>query len=54
MLDTKLLRTDLERVTANFKRRGFSFDPALYERLESTRKVLQVQTEELRNERNVK
>jgi seryl-tRNA synthetase len=54
MLDPKLLRTDLKRVTANLKRRGFSFDPALYERLESTRKVLQVQTEALRNERNVK
>ena len=54
MLDPKLLRTDLERVAANLDRRGFTLDTDAYRSLEDRRKTLQVRTEELRNERNVK
>jgi len=54
MLDTKLLRTDLDAVVANLARRGFNFDAARYQELEDRRKEVQVKAEELRNERNVK
>ena len=52
MLDPKLLRTDFERVAANLARRGIDLDPASYEQLEGQRKTLQVQAEELRQQRN--
>ncbi len=52
MLDPKLLRTELERVAANLARRGIDLDPASYEQLEGRRKTLQVQAEELRQQRN--
>jgi seryl-tRNA synthetase len=52
MLDTKLLRQEVEAVTANLKRRGFEFDVGAYQGLEEQRKALQVQVEELRGERN--
>jgi len=54
MLDTKLLRTDLDAVVANLARRGFKFDTARYQSLEDKRKDVQIRAEELRNERNVK
>ncbi|NOR37744.1 MAG: serine--tRNA ligase, partial [Woeseiaceae bacterium] len=52
MIDPKLLRQDTEAVAANFARRGFEFDAGTYLALEERRKSLQVETEELRNERN--
>jgi seryl-tRNA synthetase len=52
MLDPKLLRTDFEHVAANLARRGIDLDPASYEQLEGRRKTLQVQAEELRQQRN--
>ena len=52
MLDPKLLRTEFERVAANVARRGIELDPASYEQLEGRRKTLQVQAEELRQQRN--
>ncbi len=54
MLDVKLLRHEVAAVTANLKRRGFEFDVAAYQGLEEQRKAVQVQVEELRNQRNVK
>ena len=54
MLDTKLLRNDLEAVAANLARRGYEFDIAAFRELEERRKALQVRTEELRNERNTR
>ncbi len=54
MLDPKLLRADVDRVAADLARRGYALDGAAYRALEERRKALQVQVEELRNERNVK
>jgi seryl-tRNA synthetase len=52
MIDPKLLRQDAAGVAANLARRGFEFDADAYLALEEQRKTLQVETEELRNERN--
>ncbi len=52
MIDPKLLRQATADVAANLARRGFAFDAAGYLALEDRRKLLQVETEELRNERN--
>jgi len=52
MIDPKLLRQDTEAVAANLARRGFEFDAGAYLALEEQRKSLQVETEDLRNERN--
>jgi seryl-tRNA synthetase len=54
MLDQKLLRNDPDAVRANLARRGYALDTGAYTALEERRKALQVQVEELRNERNVK
>ena len=52
MIDPKLLRQDAAAVAANLARRGFEFDTDAYAALEEKRKALQVETEELRKERN--
>ena len=52
MIDPKLLRQDIQAVAANLARRGFEFDAGAYLALEERRKSLQIETEELRNERN--
>jgi seryl-tRNA synthetase len=52
MLDPKLLRNDLDGVAGNLRRRGYDLDTARFAVLEERRKSLQVQTEELRHERN--
>ncbi len=52
MIDPKRLRQDAAAVAKNLARRGFEFDAAAYAALEERRKALQVETEELRNERN--
>lgn len=52
MIDPKLLRQSASEVAANLARRGFAFDTDFYRQLEDRRKSLQVETEELRNERN--
>ena len=49
MLDSKLLRTDFERVVAALKRKGFEFDLEMYRTTEKRRKTLQVEVEELRS-----
>jgi seryl-tRNA synthetase len=54
MIDPKLLRQDAAAVAANLARRGFDFDEQAYLALEEKRKAVQVETEELRNERNTR
>ncbi len=52
MIDPKLLRSDPAAVEANLARRGVAFDAARFGEADAKRKALQVETEELRNERN--
>ena len=52
MLDSKLLRTEPEKVAANLARRGFQLDVAKLQSLEEQRKKWNVRVDELRNERN--
>ena len=54
MLDTRLLRTDLDGVIENLLRRGFAFDKAGFLALEERRRSLQVEVDRLRNERNTR
>jgi seryl-tRNA synthetase len=54
MLDPKLLRTDPQAIAAKLRRRGYALDVQTLTRLEERRKVLQVQTQELQNERNTR
>ncbi|MCW8857978.1 MAG: serine--tRNA ligase [Kangiella sp.] len=52
MLDPKLLRTDIDAVAKNLAKRGFELDVEQYNTLEEERKAIQVETQELQNERN--
>ena len=52
MLDSRLLRTDLETVAARLAARGFSLDTGRLAELEERRKALQVRTQDLQAERN--
>jgi len=54
MLDSKLLRGNIDFVVEQLKRRNFIFDVAQYNKLEDQRKVIQVQTQDLQNLRNTK
>ncbi|KXS39489.1 MAG: seryl-tRNA synthetase [Halomonadaceae bacterium T82-2] len=54
MLDPKLLRSDLEDVAQRLAKRGFTLDTAQFEALESQRRTLQTETEQLQNERNTR
>jgi seryl-tRNA synthetase len=54
MIDPRLFRTDLDAVVANLARRGVQFDKQAYLDLEESRKSLQVKSQELQNERNVR
>ena len=54
MLDPKLVRSDLNSVAEQLKKRNFKLDVTVLENLETKRKAVQVQTEELQNERNTK
>jgi len=54
MLDSKLLRGNIDFVIEQLKRRNFTFDVAQYNKLEDQRKVIQVQTQDLQNLRNTK
>ena len=54
MLDPKLIRSDLNGVAEQLKKRNFVLDVAALENLESKRKACQVETESLQNERNTK
>ncbi|SMY35788.1 Serine--tRNA ligase [Photobacterium malacitanum] len=52
MLDSKLLRTELDETAAKLARRGFNLDVETLRNLEEQRKSLQVKTEELQAQRN--
>ena len=52
MIDSNLLRHDLDAVVENLARRGFLFDRARFEVLEAKRKQLQTELEALRAGRN--
>ena len=54
MLDPKLLRSNSAYVAERLAIRGFDLDLNKLERLESQRKELQTQMQELQNERNIK
>ncbi|WP_087016211.1 serine--tRNA ligase [Thaumasiovibrio subtropicus] len=52
MLDSKLLRTELDETAAKLAHRGFNLDVDTLRELEEKRKSLQVKTEELQAQRN--
>ncbi len=54
MLDPKLIRNHLQEVADKLKTRGFELPVEKLQQLEEKRKQLQVQTEELQNQRNTK
>lgn len=54
MLDPRLLRNELHEVATRVARRGFRLDTGRIEALENERKALQVQVQELQNERNTR
>ncbi len=52
MIDPQLLRKDIQTVAEKLKVRGFELNIELFQKLESTRKSLQVEVEELQATRN--
>jgi seryl-tRNA synthetase len=54
MLDPKYLRNDIEQTRERLLSRGFELDTAQFQQLEEKRKALQVRTQDLQNERNVR
>jgi seryl-tRNA synthetase len=54
MLDSQLLRDKTEFVASQLLKRGFKLDVATYASLEEKRKSLQVSTQSLQNERNLR
>ncbi len=54
MLDPKFLRSELEQTAARLASRGFVLDVATLTALELQRRELQIQTQELQNQRNAK
>ena len=52
MLDLKLLREDLFGVAEQLAKRGFELDLATVKHLEAKRKGLQIETEQLQQDRN--
>ncbi len=54
MLDPKLIRSDLNAVAEQLKKRNFELDVATLEALEAKRKACQVETETYQSERNSK
>jgi seryl-tRNA synthetase len=54
MLDSKLVRTQLQDIADRLATRGFQLDVARFEALESQRKLVQMRTEQLQAERNAR
>ncbi len=54
MLDPRFLRQSLDEIERQMARRGTDFDRSYYLALEEKRKALQVRTQKLQNERNVR
>lgn len=54
MLDPKLFRTDIEKTAEQLAKRGFTLNTAQLIALEEQRKAIQVNTQELQNQRNTR
>ncbi|MGL4315144.1 MAG: serine--tRNA ligase [Pseudomonas sp.] len=54
MLDSKLVRTQLQEIADRLATRGFQLDVARFEALEAQRKSVQTRTEQLQAERNTR
>lgn len=54
MLDPKYFRTDIEEAVRRLKKRGVDLPVALIRQLEESRKALQVEVQQLQNERNLR
>ncbi|HAT1772012.1 TPA: serine--tRNA ligase [Legionella pneumophila] len=54
MLDNQLLRENPQYVAIQLLKRGFQFDAVTFSQLEEKRKALQVSTQSLQNERNMR
>jgi seryl-tRNA synthetase len=54
MLDAKYLRSEIEQTATTLEKRGYKLDVATFNALEEKRKTLQMRTQELQNERNVR
>jgi len=54
MIDPKYFRTELEQAANRLRARGFELDVARIQALEEQRRELQIRTQELQNERNVR
>ena len=54
MLDPALLRGQLDTVTERLRSRGYDLPRAQIEALEARRKTVQMQTQELQNQRNTR
>ena len=54
MLDPRLFRNDLDQVVLQLKNRGFNLDVETFSRLETERKRIQIRTQTLQNERNMR
>lgn len=54
MLDSKLLRNELETTAERLAIKGYTLDQVLFNQLEEQRKTLQVETQELQQKRNQK
>ncbi|NCP63199.1 MAG: serine--tRNA ligase [Paraglaciecola sp.] len=54
MLDAKYLRGEIEQTAITLKKRGFTLDVSAFNALEEKRKSLQMRTQDLQNERNVR
>lgn len=54
MLDPKLVRTSIDNIAAQLKKRGFVLDIQKFNQLEEERKQLQMKMQTLQNERNVR
>lgn len=52
MIDTKLLRFDIETVAKKLAKRGYELDITFWQNIEEKRKALQVKTEDLQAKRN--
>lgn len=52
MLEIQQLRTDLDRVTRQLAKRGYTFPVETFNALEAERKIIQTQTQELQAQRN--
>jgi seryl-tRNA synthetase len=53
MLDNKIIREDVTKVIQLLKKKKFNFDLITFKKLESKRKILQTETQELQRQKNI-